>query len=106
KQAATTVLPSPQVAVAIEKNGTTAAVAWPDNSQNESAFDVYVSSHGGGTWNLAGSTGSSQQFTDISGLTSSTQYRFKVQARNSVTVAMDTVNVPIQPAAPSNVTAV
>jgi len=101
---------APSAATAAAPSATTIEVRWKDNSTNESGFQVYRSTAGPtGVFSLRGTTGTNvAQFTDT-GLTSATQYCYRVAAVAKGTTsgfsntACATTAAP--PATPANATA-
>lgn len=74
-------LPAPSAASAVAVSETRIDVAWQDNSTSESGFEVHRSATGlSGTFALLASAGAGvTSYSDV-GLTSSTQYCYKVRA--------------------------
>ncbi|HTR27982.1 MAG TPA: PA14 domain-containing protein [Puia sp.] len=58
-------------------------VAWKDNSNNETGFEVYRASSANGPWQIVQTTAANTtSYSDVQGLLPNTQYYYKVQAIN------------------------
>ncbi|MCB4790861.1 MAG: fibronectin type III domain-containing protein [Elusimicrobia bacterium] len=64
---------------------TSITIAWQDNSDNETGFDIQRKTNSGGTYTWLDTTGeNSTLYTDSSGLVQGTSYYYRIRAYNSV----------------------
>ena len=87
-------------------------LTWKDNSSNETGFKIERSPNGNDTWTLITTTAANAtSYSDSTGLTSGTQYFYRVRATNSIgdaansNIASATTAAPTAPNAPSNLVA-
>jgi hypothetical protein len=90
---------------------TQASMSWQDNSNNETGFAIERSTNGSNVWQQVGTVGANVTSFTNTGLTPSTEYRYRVKSFNNVSAypfytnlvtATTPVNQALQPAAPSN----
>jgi hypothetical protein len=90
---------------------TQVTMSWQDNSNNENGFAIERSVNGSNVWQQVGTVGANVTSFTNTGLTPSTEYRYRVTSFNDVStysfytniVTVNTqVDPALQPAAPSN----
>jgi hypothetical protein len=84
--------PAPADAITATVSGTTVALAWTDNSTDETGFKVQYKSSAKGTWTTSRTTAANATSYTVSGLTAGT-YWFRVVATNSNGDAMSSSEV-------------
>lgn len=73
------------------------SLSWEDNSEDETGFQVYMSSDGN-NWNLVGETGTDETYLEVGELQGGTRYSFKVVAfnENGTSLESNLLNVTTQ----------
>ena len=83
---------------------TTVDLAWSDNSNDETGFDIEHRKNGLGAWTNASTEAPNASMATVSGLAPSTVYEFRVNARNTSGAAPGTpVSVTMPPREPLRV---
>ena len=92
---------------------TQVSMTWQDNANNEDGFAIERSTNGSNVWQQVGTVGANVTTFTNTGLTPSTEYRYRVKSFNDVStfpfftniVSITTqANQALQPAAPTNLT--